>query len=137
MEQTRRDFEVVVIDNSGQRLARRRLDTEKIGRSRLHIIENESNRGFGAAVNQACSDSSSPFLATLNDDAVADARWLEELLLAMESGPKVGMCASQVRMLGRDKPAVLVRLFVQPSHNTILAQPLAALTAKHHLRLGL
>ena len=40
-------------------------------------------------------------------------------------------------MLGKDKPAVLVRLFVQPLHNTILAQPRTALTASHHLRLGL
>jgi hypothetical protein len=40
-------------------------------------------------------------------------------------------------MLGRDKPAVLARLFVQPLTNTIVALPLAALTAKHHLRLGL
>ncbi|HKB00685.1 MAG TPA: hypothetical protein VKD90_00635 [Gemmataceae bacterium] len=40
-------------------------------------------------------------------------------------------------MLGRDKPAVLVRLFVQPVPNTIVALPLAAVTAKHHLRLGL
>jgi len=37
----------------------------------------------------------------------------------------------------RDKPAVLVRLFVQPVPNAIVALPLAALTAKHHLRLGL
>jgi hypothetical protein len=40
-------------------------------------------------------------------------------------------------MLGRDRPAILVRLFLQPSPNTIVALPLAALTAKHHLRLGL
>jgi hypothetical protein len=40
-------------------------------------------------------------------------------------------------MLGRDHPAVLVRLFVQPVTNAIVALPLAALTPKHHLRLGL
>lgn len=40
-------------------------------------------------------------------------------------------------MLGKDKPAVLVRLFIQPTTNTIVALPLAALTTKHHLRLGL
>jgi hypothetical protein len=40
-------------------------------------------------------------------------------------------------MLGRDKPAVLVRLFVQPLPNTIVALPLAALTTNRHLRLGL
>jgi hypothetical protein len=39
--------------------------------------------------------------------------------------------------LGRDRPAILVRLFVQSPSNTIAALPLAALTAKQHLRLGL
>ena len=42
-----------------------------------------------------------------------------------------------IGMVGRDRPAVLVRLFVQSPSNTIVALPLAALTAKHHLRLGL
>lgn len=40
-------------------------------------------------------------------------------------------------MLGKDQPAVLVRLFVRPTTNVIMAQPLAALTPKHHVRLGL
>ena len=40
-------------------------------------------------------------------------------------------------MLGKDRPALLVRLFVRPVANTVAAYPLAALTAKHHLRLGL
>jgi GT2 family glycosyltransferase len=93
--QSRRDFAVVVVDNSGQQLARRRLD---VGEN-LQIIENDANRGFGAAVNQVIGRSLSPFLATLNDDAVADERWLDELLAAMESRPDAGMCASQVRLM--------------------------------------
>ena len=40
-------------------------------------------------------------------------------------------------MQGKDRPAVLARLFVLPVPNTIVAYPLAALTPKHHLRLGL
>jgi hypothetical protein len=39
-------------------------------------------------------------------------------------------------MLGREKPAVLVRLFVSPA-NTIVGLPLAVLTPKYHLRLGI
>ena len=54
-------------------------------------------------MNQACAGSRTPFLATLNDDAVADPRWLEELLAAMESASNVGMCASQVRLFGREQ----------------------------------
>ena len=40
-------------------------------------------------------------------------------------------------MMGKDKPGVLVRLSVVSATNTIVGQPLAALTGKHHLRLGL
>jgi hypothetical protein len=40
-------------------------------------------------------------------------------------------------MLEKDKPAVLVRLYVQPLANTVVGLPLAALTEQHHLRLGI
>src|SRR5712691_7352415 len=94
--QTRRDFAIVVVDNSGQRLARQRLGAG----ARVEIIENNENRGFGAAINQVYSRSNSPFLAVLNDDAVADPHWLSGLLDVIESRPDAGMCASQVRLLG-------------------------------------
>jgi GT2 family glycosyltransferase len=97
--QTRQDFEIVVIDNSGARLARKTLGAGE----NLRFIENDSNVGFGAAINQACSSSQSSFLATLNDDTVATPRWLEELLATMESRPDAGMCASQVRLMGREQ----------------------------------
>lgn len=46
--------------------------------------------------------------------------------------------ANLVRAAGMlRQPAVLVRLFVPPLANVIQAQPLAALTELHHLRLGL
>lgn len=40
-------------------------------------------------------------------------------------------------MFLNDKPAVLGRLFLQPVSNTIVLEPLAALTDQHHLRLGI
>jgi hypothetical protein len=40
-------------------------------------------------------------------------------------------------MLSEGKPGVLVRLYVLPLSNTIVGLPLAAVTQKHHLRLGL
>jgi hypothetical protein len=40
-------------------------------------------------------------------------------------------------MLGENRPALLARLLVRPLENVIVAEPLALLTAKHHLRLGL
>ena len=71
--QTFEQFEVIVVDNSGER--RVRADG-----ARVRVIANARNVGFGTAVNQAFRDSQSEYLATLNDDAVADPCWLETLI---------------------------------------------------------
>lgn len=94
--QTVNTFEVVVIDNSGTGRA-------QISSPGVRVIANQRNMGFGAAVNQAFRASSAPYLATLNDDTVADPRWLETLLEDAESHPRTGMFASEVRLAGTGK----------------------------------
>jgi GT2 family glycosyltransferase len=84
-------FEVVVVDNSGT--GRARVDS-----TRMRILSNDRNVGFGAAINQGIRDSESPYIAALNDDAVPHPEWLAALMKAAESRPKAGMFASQVRM---------------------------------------
>lgn len=92
--QTRGDFEVIVVDNSGKGLAR-----EQAGAG-VRTIENDRNLGFGTAVNQGIRASAAPYVATLNDDAAASPDWIDSLVRAMEARPDVGMCASQVRLAG-------------------------------------
>ncbi|HEX5230324.1 MAG TPA: glycosyltransferase family 2 protein [Bryobacteraceae bacterium] len=92
--QTFSDFEVVVIDNSGRGAARAEAPAK--------VISNDRNVGFGAAVNQAFRQSSAPYFAVLNDDAVADRDWLARLVAAIQARPDAGMCASQVRLAGSD-----------------------------------
>jgi len=59
-------------------------------------------------------------------------------LEAVDLDPGDHNVANLVRAAGMLKgPAVLVRLHVVPVANAIVAQPLAALTPEHHLRLGL
>jgi GT2 family glycosyltransferase len=106
--QTRRDFEVIVVDNSGQGLARRHGSAPG-----ARIIENERNAGFGRAINQGMRASAAPYVATLNDDAVAHPRWIEAMMAAMERRPDAGMCASQVRLFGEhrlDSAGMLIAL---------------------------
>jgi cellulose synthase/poly-beta-1,6-N-acetylglucosamine synthase-like glycosyltransferase len=67
------------------------------------VIENTRNAGFGRAINQGLRASSSPYVATLNDDAVAHPEWLAEMVSALESRPDAGMCASQVRLFGEPR----------------------------------
>jgi len=89
---------VIVVDNSGQGLVRRNgLAAD------ARVIENASNLGFGEAINQGLRASATPYLATLNDDAVPRPNWLDALLGPIERRPDVGMCASQVRLFGEDR----------------------------------
>jgi GT2 family glycosyltransferase len=103
--QTVDEFEVVVIDNSGS--GRVRASCPDVS-PRVRVITNQRNVGFGAAVNQAFRASTAPYLATLNDDAVAEPRWLETLLTDAEANPRIGqprigMWASEVRLAGTGK----------------------------------
>ena len=97
--QTERNFEIVVIDNSGKGLAREG-GAASFGAT---ILEQPRNIGFGAAVNLAFQQSGAPLLATLNDDAIARPGWLSALLDAADSAPQAGMFASQVRLTGPDQ----------------------------------
>jgi GT2 family glycosyltransferase len=93
--QTFRDFEVVVVDNSGRNAVQ--------PRDGVRVIANEKNVGFGEAFNQAFRSSTATYLAVLNDDAVAEPKWLEAMLTAVEARPDVGMCASQIRLAGEGR----------------------------------
>jgi GT2 family glycosyltransferase len=97
--QTCRNFEAVIVDNSGKGLVREMAEAWH----GVTVIENDWNRGFGAAVNQAFRRSKSAYLATLNDDAIPDPGWLEALLRTMESRPDAGMCASAIRLAGGEQ----------------------------------
>jgi len=100
--QTRHDFEVIIVDNSGKSLAAQRLG-KRAGSPAVRILESGRNVGFGPAINRAVAESSAPLVAVLNDDAAASEVWLEALVGMMERRPDVGMCASQVRLFGEDR----------------------------------
>ena len=93
--QTQPDIEVIVVDNSGAGLVRKNGTAPG-----ARVIENASNAGFGGAINQGMRASTSLYVATLNDDAVASPNWMEAMVAALERRPDAGMCASQVRFFG-------------------------------------
>lgn len=95
--QTWKDFEVIVVDNSGNRLAAP-LATET--RFPLLVLYPETNLGFGVAVNRAVNRSEAPLIAVLNDDAIADSGWLRALVNAAQAYPEYGMFSCQIRLAG-------------------------------------
>jgi GT2 family glycosyltransferase len=96
--QTRQDIEVIVVDNSGTGLVRKNGTAPG-----ARVIENARNAGFGGAINQGVKESTARYVATLNDDAVAHAEWIEALARSLDARPDAGMCASQVRLFGEER----------------------------------
>jgi GT2 family glycosyltransferase len=88
--------EVVVVDNSGQGLVRKK----GLAGGSVRVIENGRNVGYGAAINAVYRASGAPFVVALNDDAVVGPGWAEALLEAVERDPGVGMCASRILLSG-------------------------------------
>lgn len=93
-----RDFEIVIIDNGGEGKVRAMALPEG-----AKVIENRANRGYGAAVNQAAAGTRSDYVAVINDDAAADAGWLQAMVSAMEADVEAGMCACKVTLAGTGK----------------------------------
>jgi GT2 family glycosyltransferase len=96
--QTLRDFEVIVVDNSGES----RVRNLGVSGSRVRVIEPVRNVGFGAAVNAAIRVSEAPYLVALNDDTCPHAEWLAALVETAEGDGGAGMVASKIRLAGTE-----------------------------------
>ena len=92
--QTFSNFEVVVVDNGSTDGSMEFL--RAISDPRLRIVSLSSNKGFAGGSNAGITVAKGRYIATLNNDAEADQRWLEELAVGIESDESVGMCASKI-----------------------------------------
>ncbi|MBX5493477.1 MAG: glycosyltransferase family 2 protein [Chloroflexi bacterium] len=91
--QTYRDHVVVVVDNGSRDASRAVLARYP----EVHTIALPRNLGFGAATNVGIRATATPFVATLNNDAVPEPGWLAALMAAAGSAsPAVGMWASRM-----------------------------------------
>jgi N-acetylglucosaminyl-diphospho-decaprenol L-rhamnosyltransferase len=100
--QTWRDYEVLLVDNaSSDRTAQAAHDADPA----IRLIENASNLGFAAAVNQGAKAAKGRWLALLNPDAFAEPEWLARLVAAAQANPAVHCFTS--RQLMADDPGRL------------------------------
>jgi len=91
--QTFRGFEIVVVDNGSQDGSVEWLADHAPA---ARVIRNPVNAGFAAANNQGIRASSSPWVATLNNDALPEPDWLQTLVDAADQIEGAGMFASKI-----------------------------------------
>ncbi len=78
---------------------KQRLLAEYAGRADLSVVHNTGPQGLSGARNTAIAAASTSYVAFLDDDAVPDKRWLEELLVPFVRSPEVAVTG------GRSVPA--------------------------------
>jgi N-acetylglucosaminyl-diphospho-decaprenol L-rhamnosyltransferase len=98
-------FEVIVVDNASADDSLARMLEGEGARSladagRLRVIENEDNRGFGRANNQAFAMTRAPLLFLLNPDTELTAGAVDRLIQTVRSDARVG--AAGPKLLNAD-----------------------------------
>jgi len=94
VNQSYKDFEIIVVDNGSTDGSVELL--KKKFMNRIKLIENEKNLGFSGGNNSGIRISEGDFILLLNNDAVADKKWIEELVNVASKDPTIGMCASKI-----------------------------------------
>ncbi|HEX2673485.1 MAG TPA: glycosyltransferase family 2 protein, partial [Polyangiaceae bacterium] len=83
--QTYQDLEVIVVDNASQdgsvELVRQRFP-------QFTVLPQTANLGFAEGCNVGIAACTGSWIALLNNDAVADPRWAEALVLAANRVPE-------------------------------------------------
>jgi GT2 family glycosyltransferase len=97
-QQTRTDFEVLLVDNGStdgtQAYARQQFPE-------VRLIELGQNRGFTGACNAGWQASKGEIIILLNNDTEVDPNWLQEVWSALEQNPQAGSVASKMLLFDR------------------------------------
>lgn len=91
--QTRPLLEIIVVDNASGDGSPERLASAF---PEVKLIRLPQNVGFGAGVNRGVAAAQGEWLALVNNDAVADPQWLEQMLASAASAADVGMVACKI-----------------------------------------
>ena len=92
-EQSFRDFETIVVDDASSD------GTRELVRDRfreMRLVELPANVGPAGAANAGAAVAQGDYLALLNDDAVPEPGWLEELVACARRHPRAASVASKI-----------------------------------------
>ena len=98
--QTDTDFDTVLVDNGSVDGS---LEAIRAEFPLVQVLETGLNLGFAEGCNRGIDATSGAWVATLNNDTVADVHWVAELRRAARAGDeRLGMLQSRVAFMGED-----------------------------------
>lgn len=100
------DVEIVVVVDGREPLYER-LRAEYADAEQVFLHCNDENRGLSASRNRALEIVSGDIVAFMDDDAVADRRWVEELVSVYQSREPIAVGGRMTPIWVTDKPGFL------------------------------
>ena len=88
---TSHPYRLIIIDNNSDDETKDYLARFAQSENRATLIRNEENLGFIKAANQGLRISDGPYICLMNNDTVATAGWLSNMVAIAESNPKIGL----------------------------------------------
>lgn len=110
LEQTYDDIELVLVVDGNQRLYERVVDTYG-GLENVDTHLNEENVGLSKSRNRGAELATGDVIAFLDDDAVADEQWIEELVAVYEEENAIAVGGKMVGNWVAGKPSFLPEEF--------------------------
>lgn len=98
LDYTAGKVEVIVVDNGSTDGTYPTIHNPEEG---VRCLRLERNSGFAPACNRGAAEASADYVAFLNDDALADPQWLNELFRALDNGGEGTVCAAS-QIVSRD-----------------------------------
>lgn len=95
--QTFKDFETIVVDNCSTDES---IKLIRFMFPSVTLIELKKNIGFAGGCNIGIKNSRGQYIALINNDAIAEPLWLQQLVNAADRHPDVGICASKLIAFG-------------------------------------
>lgn len=104
LQQTYRDFELLVIDDCSTD------DTVDVVRgiedARIRIVQNEKNVGLAENLNRGLALITTEYVARMDGDDIAEPIWLEREVNILDNHPDIGICSGGFERFGTMKSLV-------------------------------
>lgn len=104
LQQTYRDFELLVIDDCSTD------NTVEVVRGiedeRIRIVQNEKNVGLAENLNRGLSHITTEYVARMDGDDIAEPFWLEKEVSVLDENPEIGICSTGFERFGSVKSLV-------------------------------
>lgn len=98
--QTYSNYEVIMVDNASTDGS---VEYVQESFPWINVIRNERNLGFAGGNNVGIKNASGDLIVLLNNDALADTKWLEELAKTILSSAEIGIVGGKIYCSRSDK----------------------------------